>query len=70
MAGDALHLLERELEVLERSWAPLAQVGPDSSNAPSEARSLSLHEHLLERVGFLRAAIRVAREAGGFVRIG
>jgi hypothetical protein len=59
-AGSELTGLERELEVLERAWQPLSQQGEGV---------LTLHEHLLERAGFLREAIRIAREAGGFVSI-
>jgi hypothetical protein len=77
-AGSALLVLERELEVLERAWQPLSQQTErdvvefawDSPGAPPTRRALTLHEHLLERAGFLREALRIAREQGGFVSIG
>lgn len=76
VSGNDLDNLASDLDRLERYWVE-AQVGvservhysdthPDGSR---EEGDIPMHDHLRVRLGFLREAIRIAKESSGVLRI-
>lgn len=75
--GEHLAALSRELDALEGFWAATdfsmprphqaSIIHPDGRH---EEWSVPLAEHLRERLGYLREAIRIAEECDGVVDIG
>jgi hypothetical protein len=75
--GQQLADLSRELDALEVFWdnTDFSDARPMSCHAlgddgKEEVRFLPLREHLQERLGHLREAIRIAQECDGMVDIG
>ncbi len=76
VGGADLLRLEEELNRLERQWATMDFSGEqkDRGSAPYEDGSIEAKEitdldHLRERSGYLREAIRIARASDGIVGI-
>ena len=75
--GEQLAALSRELDALQRFWAAtdFSQTTPLRASimhpdGTQEERLVPLADHLSERLGYLREAIRIAYECGGVVDIG
>ena len=76
VGGADLSRLEGELNRLERQWATMDFSGgqEDRESAPGKdgaigAKGVTLLDHLRERSGYLREAIRIARASDGIVGI-
>jgi hypothetical protein len=76
VSGNDLDNLASDLDRLERHWVE-AHVGASeyvrySTTHPGGSREegdIPMHDHLRVRLGFLREAIRIARESGGVLHI-
>ena len=76
VGGADLLRLEEELDRLERQWATMDFSGEqkDGGSAPYKdgsiaAKEITVLDHLRERSGYLREAIRIARASDGIVGI-